>query len=158
LSTGSWWNGGASNDRRTRRAFTLIEFMLVMGLLAGVMALVAPRLSGFFRQRTLEQEARRFLALTEHGRNEAMNRGIPMVLWIDPGEQVYGLDVKVGYPVPAGKPVEFAPDGSLDEDSLPEVILEDRSGEALVIAQTTNGLGYEIMSEQDYAYRLLQSR
>jgi len=170
--------------QQPRPAFTLIEFVLVMALLASVMAVVAPSLSGFFKQQNLEQEARRFLALTQFGRNEAVARGFPMVLWIDPGEQSYGLEPKAGYPIPEERPVEFflnptlrfnlttplvtgrwitavefRPDGGLAEASLPEVFLEERSGEErLIIAQTTNRLGYEILKEQDYALRVLRRR
>src|SRR5437773_775638 len=47
-----------------RRAFTLVELILVMALLGIVLAVSAPSLSNFFHGRTLDSEARRLMALT----------------------------------------------------------------------------------------------
>src|SRR5437667_3469223 len=63
-----------------RRAFTLIELILVMALLVIVMAVSAPALSNFFRGRTLDSEARCFMSLTRYGQSRAVSEGIPMVL------------------------------------------------------------------------------
>jgi len=54
-------NGASLRLSSGRRGLTLIELILVMGLLAMVMALAAPRLSRFFEGRTLQEEARRLL-------------------------------------------------------------------------------------------------
>ncbi len=59
-----------------QRAFTLIEFILVMGLLAVVIALSAPSLSNFFRGRKLESEARRFVSVTRYGQSRAVAEGL----------------------------------------------------------------------------------
>lgn len=160
-------------------AFTLIEFILVMALLAVVMAFSAPSLSRFFRQRHLEEEAMRFLALTEHGRNEAISQGLPMVIWIDPETQEYGMEAKPGFPVQAARSrqfalhpdiqfetettvstregwlevAEFEPDGTLGLDSLEMISLVDRKGRGLILSQTTNQWGYEILNPTDYASR-----
>ena len=40
---------------------------------------------------------------------------------------------------------EFAPDGTLDPGSLPNVRIVDRAGEALSISQTADAYGYEIV-------------
>ncbi|MBM3882316.1 MAG: prepilin-type N-terminal cleavage/methylation domain-containing protein [Verrucomicrobia bacterium] len=74
-----------------RRAFTLVELMLVMTLLTVVISVAAPSLAAFFRGRTLESEARRLLALTRHGQSRAASEGLPMVLWIDVDTGTYGL-------------------------------------------------------------------
>ena len=65
-------------------AFTLVELILVMALLVTLLALAVPSLSRSLRQRNLEQEAARLLALTEYGRDEAASQGVPVVVWIDP--------------------------------------------------------------------------
>lgn len=165
---------------RLHAAFTLIEFILVMALLSIVMALSAPALSRFFRQRHLEEEATRFVALTEYSRNEAISQGVPMVVWVDPVAQEYGLEPRVGFPVTPGRcrqftlhrdvefsldyggrvgrdgvveAAEFAPDGFLELESVEAFSLVDRFGGELVVAQTTNGWGYEILNAFDYANR-----
>ena len=76
---------------RECRAFTLVEFILVMGLLATVMAVAAPSLSKFFKGRKLDSEARRFVSLARYGQNLAVNEGMPMMLWIDPDLGTYGV-------------------------------------------------------------------
>ncbi len=70
-------------------AFTLIELILVMAMLAIVISVALPSLKGFFRGRNLDSEARRFLSLTRYGQSRAVSEGVPMVLWIaDPIESV----------------------------------------------------------------------
>ena len=83
--------------RTSKYAFTLIEFILVMAVLAAVMAIAAPVLSGFFRGRKLESEARRFVSLTRYGQSEAVSDGSPMILWIDRTDGTYGLRSLDGY-------------------------------------------------------------
>src|SRR5437867_13133540 len=91
-----------SNDRKfpggcRRDGFTLIELILVMALLAIVMAFSAPALTSFFRGRTLDSEARRFMALTRYGQSRAISEGVPMMLWIDTRRGTYGLQEEPGY-------------------------------------------------------------
>ncbi|HKS35923.1 MAG TPA: GspH/FimT family pseudopilin [Verrucomicrobiae bacterium] len=74
-----------------RRAFTLIELILVMALLAAVTSLAAPSLSRFFRGRALGSEARQLLSLTHAGQSRAVADGFPMLLWIDTEQRIYGL-------------------------------------------------------------------
>lgn len=78
-------------------AFTLIELILVMGMLSIVLALAAPALARFFRGRGLDAEARRFVALVRHGQSRAVFEGVPMRLWIDPEQRAYGLEAEPGY-------------------------------------------------------------
>jgi len=80
-----------------RSAFTLIELILVMAMLAAVFAVAAPSLSSFFKGRTLDSEARRFLALTRFGQSQAVSLGVPMVLWMNPQQGIYGLLADPGY-------------------------------------------------------------
>lgn len=94
-------------------AFTLVELMLVMALLIIVIAVAAPSLSGFFRGRNLDSEARRFLSLTRYGQSRAVSEGVPMVLWIDAQNGQYGLQTQTGYTDNDAKAVQFALDDKL---------------------------------------------
>src|SRR6266850_7421868 len=68
-------------------AFTLMELILVMTVLAVAVWIAAPALANFFRGRTLDSEARRFLSLTRHGQSRAVAEGVPMELWLDDAHQ-----------------------------------------------------------------------
>jgi type II secretion system protein H len=78
-------------ERSCRRAFTLIELILVLALLAVVTSLAAPSLSRFFHGRALGSEARQLLSLTHAGQSRAVADGFPVLLWIDSEQRVYGL-------------------------------------------------------------------
>jgi prepilin-type N-terminal cleavage/methylation domain-containing protein len=148
-------------ERSCRLAFTLIELILVLALLAMVTSLAAPSLSRFFRARALDSD------------------GFPMLMWVDSQRRVYGLqeegttqnsntqdadpkaeefafgdDVQVeavnaspisvnGQNVPA---IRFLPDGEADENSPTTLRLTGRNGDTLWLIQTTNRLSYEIRS------------
>lgn len=111
---GHWSFCSGRSDRSSRAegpprsAFTLIELILVMAVLAIVLAVSAPSLSNFFRGRTLDSEARRFVSLTRYGQSRAVSEGIPMVLWIKPLLGTYGLQQEPGYIEVDTKAVEFA--------------------------------------------------
>jgi prepilin-type N-terminal cleavage/methylation domain-containing protein len=77
--------------------FTLVELILVLAVLTIVLSSGAPALSRFFRGRTLDSEARRFLSLTRYGQSRAVSEGIPMVLWIDAEQGLYGLNAEPGH-------------------------------------------------------------
>jgi prepilin-type N-terminal cleavage/methylation domain-containing protein len=78
-------------DRPPFRAFTLVELLLVLALLAIGASLSAPQLATFFRGRTLDNEARRLLSLTHLGAARAAAEGRPMSLWFDLPSGRYGL-------------------------------------------------------------------
>jgi type II secretion system protein H len=94
-------------------AFTLIELILVMVLIAVVLSLVFPSLKGFFRARNLDSEAQRFLALTRYGQSRAISEGVPIILWMDPPARSYGLEAQAGYGMKDTKPQQFHLDESL---------------------------------------------
>jgi prepilin-type N-terminal cleavage/methylation domain-containing protein len=98
---------------QARRGFTLIELILVMALLTVVISLTAPRLSRFFHGRTLDSEARRLLALTRSGQSRAVSEGMPMDLWVDAGQGIFGLEAEPSYETSDPKAVEFTLDGGL---------------------------------------------
>ena len=78
-------------------AFTLVELVLVMALLATLAAIAVPSLARSLRGHNLDQQADRLLALTEYGRDEAASQGLPMVMWIDADGGRFGVDAKPGY-------------------------------------------------------------
>ncbi len=151
---------------RASPAFSLVELLLVMAILTILMAVIAPALSHSLRGRKLEDEASRFIALTEYARDEAISQGAPMIIWINGATQSYGLDPKNSYSdttvhkkFDAGQDVtfdvavqsadnttvaEFGPDGLPTPSSAPSVRLHDRSGAAIVIVQKTDGSGYAV--------------
>lgn len=75
----------------------MIELILVMALLVIIAAIVTPQMSQFFRGRTLENEARRFMTLTRYGQSRAVSEGIPMLVWIDEQGRRYGLEAQPGF-------------------------------------------------------------
>jgi type II secretion system protein H len=103
-------------------AFTLIELILVMCLLAVVFSLVVPSLKGFFRARNLDSEAQRFLALTRFAQSRAISEGVPMILWMNPQERAYGLEMQAGYGANDSKPQRFTLDESLQLQPQSQVL------------------------------------
>jgi type II secretion system protein H len=95
------------------RAFTLIELVLVMALLAIMAALVAPRMVSFFRGRVLSLEARRVLALTHYAQNRAIAEGVPVEVWFDPAHSTYGQNIAAGFAATDDHATSFALESSL---------------------------------------------
>lgn len=85
----------AGRDPRSA-GFTLVELMLVMAMLVIVLGIAAPSLSRFFAGRSLDSEARRFVALTRYGQNLAVSEGIPYLLSIDAEQRRYRLQAEYG--------------------------------------------------------------
>ncbi|MFM1942974.1 MAG: hypothetical protein RI897_1956 [Verrucomicrobiota bacterium] len=167
-------------------AFTLIELIAVLALLATLMAVVAPRLAGSMRRRNLQQEAARLVALSEYGRDQAIARGAPMIVWMDQETSWIGLQPKPGFPtnntpnlefqlpddlqIQVGtRPgnfqsspsqlltlMEFSPEGNVELQSAQTILLQDKSGSTAFVTLKTNGWGYETLTEQDYELRLRQ--
>jgi prepilin-type N-terminal cleavage/methylation domain-containing protein len=86
----------SANPRR-HGAFTLIELIIVMALLAIAIAIGAPRLAKFFHGQTVAAEGQRLLALTRYGQSRAASEGLPMILWMNPANGTYGLRVQDGF-------------------------------------------------------------
>jgi prepilin-type N-terminal cleavage/methylation domain-containing protein len=106
---------GSSNDSRCGRAsaFTLIELILVMTILAIAVSITAPALANFFRGRILDSEARRLLGLTRQGQSRAVSEGVPMELWIDSAQNAYGLEAEPSYEPTDAKAVNITMDSDL---------------------------------------------
>ena len=88
--------------------------ILVMALLAIVLAISAPSLSRFFKSRGLESEARRFLALTRHAQSRAVSEGVPMVLWLETRQRLYGLNADKTFVEDDPKAEQFNVDETLE--------------------------------------------
>ena len=73
-------SGHANLRSRARRAFTLIEMIFVLVILAVGAALVAPHMGAFFRGRVLTSEARRLMSLVHLGQSRAVAEGVPVLL------------------------------------------------------------------------------
>jgi type II secretory pathway pseudopilin PulG len=116
-------NRPAAKAAAAAGAFTLIELILVMTLLVAVAAMTVPSLSNFFRGRTLDSEARRFLSLTRYAQSRAVSEGVPMTLWIDEEQRQYGLQIEAGFAEGDEKAVRYDLDGKLQvEVTLPDVL------------------------------------
>lgn len=85
--------GGRRSDsiENGQRAFTLVELILVMAMLAAILSVAAPRLSRFFSGRSLDLEAGRLIELIRYSQNHAVSSGAPMVLWLDVNQSAYGM-------------------------------------------------------------------
>ena len=159
--------------RRTTSAFTLVELIVVMALLA-LVAGVCRRLRSRARcgSAISTAEAARFLAATEYGRDEAVSQGVPMIVWIDAKTRRFGIEAKSGFIGDTTRdreftlhsdvefelekaigrnatvqPIEFAPDGAPATTNVESVILKDRFASVIAIARTTDGWSYEILKE-----------
>lgn len=153
--------------------FTLVELILVMALLAVVAAFSAPSLARSLRQRNLDGEAARLLALSEYGRNEAISQGVPMSVWVDPKGQRMGAQPKTGFEGDDARSrefalnadirfeldrtatqggvievMEFSPDGSPSSSSIDAVRLVDRFQSLVTVSRTSDGWSYEIVKGQ----------
>jgi len=152
-------------------AFTLVELILVMAILATILAFSAPLLSRSFKQRGLDEDATQLFALTEYARDEAVSQGLPMTVWINPQLGSFGVRAKDGYEGDASrekscslKPdhrfdlsqaptdraglvaaADFDPSGTLGDESLADISIVDRNNNAVSVAQTDDGQSYEIV-------------
>ena len=162
------------NFSKRKSGFTLIELVVVMTVLMTVLAITVPKLSRFFTGRTLDEEAKRFLALIRYARSEAISRSAPMELWVDPVIGHYGLSPSVGYSFADNKkPIEFVlddtlrfdlgnvplkqndqtiirclPDGLIDDQSIERLSLRNKRNEEIWIVRTTTGQEYRIQKDE----------
>lgn len=144
-----------------------------MGVLATLAAVIVPSLSGFLRGRTIAQEGRRFVALTQFARDEAVSSGISQIVWINPKQNQYGLREAPGvsrntnatraYPLNdqltfqldstasqafGEYAIHFLPDGEIEDGSVTNLAIEQPDSERLWIAVSTNGFNFEIIGNE----------
>lgn len=163
---------GNPSKRWNQSAFTLVEMVLVMVLLAVAVSIVVPKMSGFVRGRALDSEARRFFSLAHAGQSRAISEGMPMVLWIDEKNNGYGLEQETSGNTADTKAevftadenvqiavmnlsggatmfnnlpaIRFLADGSVDENSPQMIKLTGPTGDALWLLESADRRGYEI--------------
>lgn len=99
-----------------------------MTLLAVILAIASPSLSRFFRSRSLDSEARRFMALTRAAQARAVSEGVPMVVWLETKSRAYGLNADKTFVENDTKAEQFTVDASLE-------VLVQHSADALAAAQ-----------------------
>jgi len=112
------WRTQSRWDCKSARAFTLMELILVMTVLAIAVSITAPALANFFRGRTLDSEARRFLSLTRHGQSRAVAEGVPMELWLDAVNQTYGLEAEPTFEPSDAKAVNIQMDSDMQLQAI----------------------------------------
>ena len=163
----------ASRSTHSCRAFTLIELILVLALLAIIASITLPRMSGFIRGRALDSEARRIFALMHAAQSRAVSEGAPMLVWLDEKGGTYGLqaetsgqggdtkaeelsvdstlqlavqNIGLGSPVMFNNlpAIKFLADGTVDENSPQTVQLQDSAGFARRLVLGKTRMGYEI--------------
>lgn len=151
------------------KGFTLIELICVLAILAAVITVSAPSLSGFFKGRSLHEESRRFLALTRYARSDAVSTSVPVELWIDGLTGDYGLRRMITYSEEEASPIEyqldknlefelddayldeegratlvFQPDGSMDKENPEEIAIRENDMEGIVFRKSDSGMEYVI--------------
>jgi Tfp pilus assembly protein FimT len=77
-------------------AFTLLELVLVMGILVIVVAMVAPSLSGFAAGRRTSYAATRITSMAEYARTQAVTEGRTWRMNFDPASRAVWLTVQEG--------------------------------------------------------------
>lgn len=156
-----------------RRAFTLIELILVLALLVIITSIAVPRMSGFIRGRALDSESRRLMSLMHAAQSRAVSEGAPMMLWVDEKAGSYGLAAETSGQNGDAKAedlsldstlqiavlnlgtgeqttfknlpaIKFLPDGMVDENSPQTLKLTDTAGFSRWLAETKLRTGYEI--------------
>ncbi len=164
---------------RAQKGFTLIELIVVMAMLSAVVAVSAPRLSKFFSGRSLEEEARRFLAVIQYARSESISSAVPLELQIDiengfymilpswsyewPNQEnkQYELDANLQFEILSQESekiqkgiarIYFLPDGYLDDRSIRAIQIHDADHEddILWIAQSDLGVRFKILTVEEF--------
>jgi prepilin-type N-terminal cleavage/methylation domain-containing protein len=83
-----------------RRAFSLLELLVVLALLTALGALVGPGLARFTTGRAADEEMRRLHALLDYARAEASSRGARTTVWIGADGLSYGIEADLSALVP----------------------------------------------------------
>ena len=77
-----------------RRAFTLLELMLVLAIIAIIVGMAVPSMHAFGEGRRTNQCADQILALTHYARTQAITNGVPYRLNLNPYDGTYWLTMQ----------------------------------------------------------------
>lgn len=154
------------------RGFSLLELIIVMLLLATVMAMSAPQLSGYVQGRKVLEESRRVSALVRYARAEAISQGQIMEVWFDTETGEYGLRPESPYFEANSSIKEYAltdqmdfyianedrdeeetdlgiiriwSDGLIDPESMFEVTLVEDGEDRYILRQSEDRMQYELV-------------
>jgi type II secretion system protein H len=137
---------GRGNVRRSRgrRAFTLIELIVVLALLAIAATFVASSMGSFFRGRMLNFEARRLLSLTHYAQSRAVSEGVPVILWVNPADSTYGLTIQSTFGTPDGdaRAVSYTAEPSLKLETPQGEVASISEQEDEKLGLPTDGLSF----------------
>jgi len=90
----------ATGQRRNslrRGGFTLLELIVVMGILSAVIVVTAPRLSRFFQNQVMRDEVRRVYSVLRCAEDMAITSSIPTRFWVDEKTGSFGVVPLQGY-------------------------------------------------------------
>ncbi len=160
----------------SRRAFTLIELIMVLALLVIITSITVPTMSRFVRGRALDSEARRMLAMMHAAQSRAVSEGMPMMLWLDVDNGTYGVEAETSGQDGDTKAenlkldetvqlsllntatgaqttfknlpaIKFLVDGTIDETSPQTLQMADADGFGRLLVETKTRTGYEIFAK-----------
>jgi len=100
------------------RAFTLLELIVVMMLIAAILAIATPSLISFSKGRRLGYASDQLLALARYARTQSITRGIDFRLNIDPAQRVYWLTMQNGPSFDTVQPDPSAAPGATHFDQV----------------------------------------
>jgi len=158
---------------KNNRGFTLLELILVMAIIAIAVAMAVPSLHGFAQGRRAGNCAEEILALAQWARTQAIVRGKPYRLNLDPGAGTFWLTVQEddgtiqslgeefgrtfsvpegvrldwnASPQPDGTYVQFLPTGRCDPATIH---VTDPNGKVTEIACFSSTELFHIVSDQE---------
>lgn len=160
-----------SRTGNSARGVTLLELIIVLGILTAVAAVAAPRLTTFTAGRALQSEGARFLAVTRYARSEAVSRGSRAEVWIQPADRRYGVNlqdatgeqdpaISRSYTLASGlrfqldgsmadperaATVAYRPDGTLEPEAIERFWMMREDGDGIQIALDTSRARYELL-------------
>jgi prepilin-type N-terminal cleavage/methylation domain-containing protein len=157
---------------QANRGFTLLELIVVMLLLVTMAGISVPQFRGFVDGQRLQEEGRRFIALSRFARNEAISRSERVELWMSPAKKQYGIRRSPYYQRPNVETTEYTldekialkvegkwldkdgsavivywPDGTLEADGVEEFTFEGKEKGVVTIVLDELGVNYEIQAD-----------
>ena len=167
------WPGLPVHSGSRRRAFTLVELILVLSLLVIITSMVVPPMSRFIRGRALDSETQRLFSLMHAAQGRAVSEGMPVMLWLDEKGGAYGMEAETSGKDGDGRSetltldstlqlsvlnpgtgnqttfknlpaIKFLPDGTIDESSPQSLELQDADGFGRWLVEVKARTGYEI--------------